>query len=288
VFGTKRVPEKNSSPFFYRKILHRELQAAQFGKLPAPHLFWAFTEMSLVIIPSIDLRAGKVVRLQQGDYARQLDYSIEPAEAIRSFAAAGAKWVHIVDLDGAKEGRPVQSKLIAQLASASGLSVQAGGGIRRREDIDRLIAGGVARIVVGTRAMENWDWFKSLVHDPKYAGKITLAVDAKEGMIAVRGWTQTSTRAAVEVAREVSDWPLAAILYTDVAKDGMLQGPNFANTRAIAEAGKVPVIASGGVGSMEHIRELKKLPIWGVILGRSLHEGKVDLAEAIREGAQKT
>jgi phosphoribosylformimino-5-aminoimidazole carboxamide ribotide isomerase len=164
------------------------------------------------------------------------------------------------------------------------LSVQAGGGIRRREDIDRLILGGVSRIVVGTRAMENWDWFKSLVYDPRYASKIVLAVDARDGMIAVRGWTQTSARAAVDVAKEVSDWPLAAILYTDVAKDGMMQGPNIQSTRAIAEAGKVPVIASGGVGSIEHIRELKQLPIWGIIVGRSLHEGKLDLAEAIREG----
>jgi phosphoribosylformimino-5-aminoimidazole carboxamide ribotide isomerase len=241
--------------------------------------------MSLIIIPSIDLRAGRVVRLQQGDYSRQLDYDIDPADAIQSFVSAGAKWLHIVDLDGAKEGHPAQSELISKLAKASSLSVQAGGGIRRKEDIDRLILGGVSRIVIGTRAMENWDWFKSLVHDPRYAGKIVLAVDAKDGMIAVRAWTQTSTRAAVDVAKEVSDWPLAAILYTDVAKDGMMQGPNLANTRAIAESGKVPVIASGGVGSIEHIRQLKQLPIWGVILGRSLHEGKVDLAKAIEESA---
>jgi phosphoribosylformimino-5-aminoimidazole carboxamide ribotide isomerase len=241
--------------------------------------------MSLVIVPSIDLRAGRVVRLQQGDYARQLDYAIDPAGAIQSFASAGAKWVHIVDLDGAKEGRPAQAGLISKLAASSGLSVQTGGGIRKTEDIDRLILGGIHQIVVGTRAMEDWAWFKSLVHEPRYAGKIVLAVDAKEGMIAVRGWTESSGRTAVDVAREVSDWPLAAILYTDVAKDGMLQGPNFEHTRAIAEAGKVPVIASGGVGSIEHIRRLKELPIWGVILGRSLHEGKVDLGEAIREGA---
>ncbi len=239
--------------------------------------------MSLIIIPSIDLRAGRVVRLQQGDYSRQLDYDIDPTDAIQSFVSAGAKWLHIVDLDGAKEGRPAQSELISRLAKTSPLSVQAGGGIRRTEDIDRLLLGGVQRIVIGTRAMENWDWFKSLVHDPRYAGKIVLAVDAKDGMIAVRAWTQTSTRSAVDVAKQVSDWPLAAILYTDVAKDGMMQGPNLTNTRAIAESGKVPVIASGGVGSIEHIRQLKQLPIWGVILGRSLHEGKVDLAEAIRE-----
>jgi phosphoribosylformimino-5-aminoimidazole carboxamide ribotide isomerase len=242
--------------------------------------------LPLTIVPSIDLRAGRVVRLQQGDYNRQLDYDLEPLATIHAFKSAGAKWVHIVDLDGAKEGHPAQADLISKLTAAAGLSVQTGGGIRRREDIDRLLLAGVQRIVVGTQAMENWAWFKSLVHEPRYAGKIVLAVDAKEGMIAVRGWTQTSTRSAVDVAKEVSDWPLAAILYTDVAKDGMLQGPNLQTTRAIAEAGKTPVIASGGVGSIDHIRQLKPLPIWGVILGRSLHEGKVDLAEAIREANQ--
>jgi phosphoribosylformimino-5-aminoimidazole carboxamide ribotide isomerase len=244
--------------------------------------------MSLIIVPSIDLRSGKVVRLQQGDYSRQLDYAIDPAEAIRSFAAAGAKWVHIVDLDGAKEGRPAQADLISKLAASSGLYVQTGGGIRTTQDIERLADGGIHRIVVGTRAMEDWPWFKSLVHEPRFAKKIVLAVDAKEGTIAVRGWTQSSGRKAVDVAREVSNWPLAAILYTDVAKDGMLQGPNFEQTRAIAEAGKVPVIASGGVGSIDHIRRLKEMPVWGIILGRSLHEGKVDLGEAIREGNSKS
>ncbi|MGD0388417.1 MAG: 1-(5-phosphoribosyl)-5-[(5-phosphoribosylamino)methylideneamino]imidazole-4-carboxamide isomerase [Tepidisphaeraceae bacterium] len=241
--------------------------------------------MSLVIVPSIDLRGGRVVRLKQGDYAHQLNYDVDPIETARSFAAEGAKWVHVVDLDGAKEGRPVQTELISRLAKTPGLSVQAGGGIRKSEDIDRLLSAGVRRVVVGTRAMEDWKWFESLAHEPAYAQKIILAVDAKDGMIAVRGWTQTSSRRAIDVAREVSDWPLAAILYTDVAKDGMLQGPNIQQTRAIAEAGKVPVIASGGVGSIEHIRQLRQLPIWGVIVGRSLYEGKVDLAEAIREGA---
>ena len=147
------------------------------------------------------------------------------------------------------------------------MAVQAGGGIRQRQDIDRLLEAGVRRIVVGTKAMEDWPWFNSLAHEAKYAGRIVLAVDAKEGVIAVRGWTQTSSRSAVDVAKEVSDWPLAGILYTDVAKDGMLQGPNLQQTRAVAEAGKVPVIASGGVGSIEHIRQLKQLPVWGVIVG---------------------
>jgi phosphoribosylformimino-5-aminoimidazole carboxamide ribotide isomerase len=240
--------------------------------------------MSLTIVPSIDLRGGRVVRLKQGDYAQQLNYDVDPLEVAESFLASGAKWMHVVDLDGAKAGRPVQTELISKLAALAGLQVQVGGGIRERADIDALLAAGARRVVVGTKAMEDWEWFEALVHDPAYSQKITLAVDAKDGMIAVRGWTKTSERSAVDVARQVSDWPLAGLLYTDVAMDGMLQGPNFEQTRAVAEAGKVPVIASGGVGSIEHIQRLKALLVWGVIVGRSLYEGKVNLREAIAAG----
>jgi phosphoribosylformimino-5-aminoimidazole carboxamide ribotide isomerase len=238
--------------------------------------------LSIVIVPSIDLRSGRVVRLAQGDYARQTQYDLEPASAAASFKAAGAVWLHIVDLDGAKEGRSMQTDLIAQLAASSGLRVQAGGGVRSTNDIDRLLAAGVQRVVVGTKAMEDWTWFEKLAHTPAYAQRLILALDAKDGMVATRGWTETSTRKAVDVAKLVSGWPLAAILYTDVAKDGMLQGPNYAQTRAVAEAGSVPVIASGGVGDISHIIALRELPVWGVIVGRSLYEGKLDLIEALR------
>jgi phosphoribosylformimino-5-aminoimidazole carboxamide ribotide isomerase len=249
------------------------------GFFPSPR---ADRLADMVVVPSIDLRGGRVVRLKQGDYARQVNYDVDPVEVAESFAQTGAKWMHVVDLDGAKVGRPMQTEMISRLAATRGLEVEAGGGIRQREDIDRLLEAGVRRVVVGTRAMEDWPWFDALAHDAKYARRIVLAVDAKEGMIAVRGWTETSTRSAVDVAKQVSDWPLAAILYTDVAKDGMLQGPNLQQTRAVAEAGRVPVIASGGVGSIEDIRQLRQLPVWGAIVGRSLYEGKVDLAEAIR------
>jgi phosphoribosylformimino-5-aminoimidazole carboxamide ribotide isomerase len=237
--------------------------------------------MAIIIVPSIDLRGGQVVRLQQGDYARQINYPLEPLAAARAFAAAGAKWLHIVDLDGAKEGKPVQTSLIGRIAADCGLNVQVGGGIRATEDIAQLLAAGVQRVVVGTKAMEDWNWFEKLVQTPAYQNRIILALDAKDGHVATRGWTHASEKLAVAVARQVSDWPLAAILYTDVAKDGMLQGPNFAQTRAIAEASRVPVIASGGVGNLGHIQELVKLPIWGAIVGRSLYEGTLDLAEAI-------
>ncbi|MDB5173772.1 MAG: hisA, partial [Phycisphaerales bacterium] len=218
---------------------------------------------------------------------RQVNYDVDPIETARSFAAAGAKWMHVVDLDGAKEGRPVQTELISRIIGATGLQVEVGGGIRSTQDVQKLLDAGAVRVVVGTKALEDWEWFKHLVHEPGLANKLVLAVDAKEGMIATRGWTQTSARRATDVAVEVCDWPVAALLYTDVAKDGMLQGPNIHHTRLLAEAGKVPVIASGGVGSIDHIRELTRIPAWGVIVGRSLYEGTVDLAEAIRVASQK-
>ncbi len=239
--------------------------------------------MALEIVPSIDLRGGRVVRLKQGDYAQQLNYDVDPIATARSFRDAGAKWMHIVDLDGAKEGRPIQTDLIAQIAVACGLAVEAGGGIRSTGDVDALLAAGINRIVVGTKAIEDWDWFESLARKDKYANKLVLALDAKEGVVATRGWTQSSNKLAVDVAKQISTWPVAAILYTDVAKDGMLQGPNLAHTRQLAEAGKVPVIASGGVGTIDHIRQLRTLPVWGVIVGRSLYEGTLDLREAIAE-----
>ena len=238
-------------------------------------------------MPSIDLRGGRVVRLQQGDYARQIDYPVDPIETAARYHAAGAEWLHVVDLDGAKDGRVAQADLIARIVAETPLKVQAGGGVRGTDDVDRLLAAGVRRVVVGTKAIEDWPWFEALAMNPNYAGKLTLAIDAKNGQIATRGWTETSALAAVDIARRVSDWPLAGLLYTDVAKDGMLQGPNLTHTRTLAEAGKVPVIASGGVGTIEHIRQLLALPVWGVIVGRSLYEGTLDLHEAITLAAAK-
>lgn len=239
--------------------------------------------MALEIVPSIDLRGGRVVRLKQGDYGRQIDYDVDALDVARSYADAGATWLHLVDLDGAKQGRPAQSELIARIIAAGGMRVQAGGGIRTTEDVQRLLDAGASRVVVGTKAIEDWPWFESLARDnAAFAGKLVLALDARDGIVATRGWTEASGRSAVDIAKQISGWPVGAILYTDVAKDGMLQGPNLAHTRRLAEAGDVPVIASGGVGNIEHVRQLTTIPAWGVIVGRSLYEGALDLREAIR------
>lgn len=238
--------------------------------------------MPFEVIPSIDLRDGRVVRLQQGDYDRQLNYELDPVDTARAFEQAGARWIHLVDLDGAKEGRTAQTGLLEKIAGATGMRVQIGGGVRGTPDVQRLLDIGADRVVVGTKAIEDWPWFEALAHEPAMTQRLVLALDAKDGVVATRAWTSTTGKAAVEVAAQVSDWPLAAILYTDVAKDGMLQGPNYEQTVKLAKAGKVPVIASGGVGNIEHIHGFEGLSIWGVIVGRSLHEKSLDLREAVR------
>ena len=239
--------------------------------------------MAIQIVPSIDLRGGRVVRLKQGDYGRQVTYDVDPFATARSFADAGAQWMHLVDLDGAKEGRPAQTALIADVIRATDLKVEVGGGVRTTDDVRRLLDAGAARVVVGTKAMEDWPWFNSLVHTPAMHDRIVLAIDAKDGRIATRAWTETTSQLATDVAKQVSGWPLAGLLYTDVSKDGMLQGPNVTHTQELAKAGDVPVIASGGVGNIDHIKQLVNAPpIWGAIVGRSLYEGTLDLREAIR------
>ncbi|MGF1634477.1 MAG: 1-(5-phosphoribosyl)-5-[(5-phosphoribosylamino)methylideneamino]imidazole-4-carboxamide isomerase [Phycisphaerae bacterium] len=243
--------------------------------------------MSLVIVPSIDLRAGKLVRLAQGDFARQTDYDLNPITVAQRHAQAGAKWLHIVDLDGAKEGTPRQLPLVGEMAaafrSAGGRFVQLGGGVRSTEAVELILEAGLDRVVVGTKAIQDWAWFTNLAKDAHHAYKLVLALDAKDGRVATHGWQQESTRTALEIATLVKGWPLGGILYTDVARDGMLGGANAEATQALAEATSVPVIASGGVGNMDHLAALAGRGIWGVVLGKSLYEGHIDLENALSQ-----
>lgn len=236
------------------------------------------------IVPSIDLRAGQVVRLKQGDFAQQTSYSVDPREVARSFEAAGASIMHLVDLDGAKEGKVSQVPLVREVIASVRIPVQVGGGVRSTADVEALLAAGAARVVVGTAALENWAWFKECAS--AFPRKLVLAVDAKDGVIATRGWTASSGKAAAEVARDVAGWGggvVAALLYTDVAVDGMLTGPNYERTaELVAASGAVPVIASGGVGEMSHLAKLAGTGCWGVIVGRAIYEGRVQLREALQ------
>jgi phosphoribosylformimino-5-aminoimidazole carboxamide ribotide isomerase len=234
------------------------------------------------ILPAIDLREGKCVRLLQGDYTKQINYSEDPVAVARRFEADGASWLHVVDLDGAREGVLRNMSTIERMVRETELRVEIGGGLRDTQVIEELLRVGVARCVVGTRALEDWDWFRGLVHREDLRGRIALGLDARQGQLAVKGWTEQTQQTALQVAERVADWPLAAIIYTDIGRDGMLLGPNMDAIKVLADFSKVPVIASGGVTDIEDVRRLSVLPLLGIIIGRAIYEGQLELGEAVR------
>jgi phosphoribosylformimino-5-aminoimidazole carboxamide ribotide isomerase len=234
------------------------------------------------VLPAIDLRDGKVVRLFQGDYARQVTYSDDPVAVAESFVQAGALWIHMVDLDAARSGEPINLPVVRGVCGAVGVRVQLGGGARTTEAVERMLAAGASRVVVGSAALADWEWFEGLVSRPELAGVIALGLDARGGKLAIRGWTEQLQAAAVEFARRTDGWPLGAIVYTDIARDGTLGGANVQATAEIVACTDVPVIASGGVGSLEDVRACKRIGCAGVVVGRAYYEGKIDLAQAIR------
>ncbi|MEM7314977.1 MAG: 1-(5-phosphoribosyl)-5-[(5-phosphoribosylamino)methylideneamino]imidazole-4-carboxamide isomerase [Planctomycetota bacterium] len=227
------------------------------------------------IWPAIDLRGGNCVRLEQGDYDRETVFSGDPVAMARHWQDAGATNLHLVDLDGARDGSVANRESIRDIVAATSMTCEVGGGIRSEETIRDLIDMGVQRLVVGTQALKQPDWFKSMCL--AYPDRLVLGLDARGGMIATDGWLETSQTSAIELAEQFADLPIAAIVYTDIATDGMLSGPNLNETRAMAEAVSIPVVASGGVSSVEDISELAKLPIAGAIIGRALYDGKVDM-----------
>jgi len=234
----------------------------------------------MYIIPAIDLRDGKCVRLIQGQYDRQINYRDNPVEQAREFSAAGAEWLHIVDLDGAKLGRPVNTDTISAIAALEILNIEVGGGLRDEASIRQLLDIGVNRVIIGTKAVSDFEWFSEMAQ--KFAGMIVLGLDARGSKVATHGWTQESPQTVLEFAAEAAKLPLAAIIYTDITKDGMMTGPNFERTKALVEAVDVPVIASGGVNSIEDIRKLAEFNPEAAIIGRSLYEGTLNLADAIK------
>ncbi len=234
----------------------------------------------MYIIPAIDLRDGKCVRLIQGRYDRQINYEDDPVKQAREFSLAGAKWLHLVDLDGAKLGRPVNTDAISAIAKLGQFKIEVGGGLRDEEAIKQLIDIGLERVIIGTKAVSDFEWFSEMAE--KFSGKIVLGLDARGSKVATHGWTQDSPHNLLEFADEAAKLPLAAIIYTDITKDGMMTGPNLERTKALVEAVDVPVIASGGVNTIEDIEKLAEFSPEAIIIGRSLYEGTLKLSDAIK------
>jgi len=231
------------------------------------------------VIPAIDLRDGKCVRLIQGQYDRQITYKDDPAEQAREFAADGAQWLHVVDLDGAKAGKPVNTESIAAIAKLGLLKVEVGGGLRDEASIRQLLDMGVTRVIIGTKAVSDFEWFSEMAE--KFAGRVVLGLDARGAMVATHGWLEDSGQSLLEFAARADKLPLAAIIYTDIAKDGMLTGPNIERTQELVQAVDTPVVASGGVKEADDIRNLKPIGVAAVIAGRSLYEGTLTLKQAL-------
>ena len=229
--------------------------------------------------PAIDLRDGRCVRLLQGDYAKETVFGDDPVAMALGFVAAGARRLHIVDLDGAKDGRPTQAALVARMVSAAGVPCQLGGGVRTLEAARAYLDAGVARVVVGSVAIERPELLVELA--AAFPGRIVLGLDARDGRVAVRGWLETSGLTALDVARRHAALPLAAIVYTDIATDGMLSGPNLGALEEMVRAVPLPVVASGGVATADDIRRVVATGCAGCIVGRALYEGRFTIAEAL-------
>jgi phosphoribosylformimino-5-aminoimidazole carboxamide ribotide isomerase len=237
----------------------------------------------MYVIPAIDLRGGKCVRLIQGQYHRQITYEDNPVKQAEEFILAGAQWLHIIDLGGAKVGKLANFDSIAAIADLGRLKIEVGGGIRDDNTVKQLFDLGVERIIVGTRAVSDFNWLKKM--SEKFAGKIALGLDARGSRVATHGWTRESEKDVLEFAVEAAGLPLAAIIYTDITKDGMLSGPNLERIGTLVKAVQLPVIAAGGVSTVDDIKNLKQVGVEAAIIGRGLYEKTIKLADAI-EAAQ--
>jgi len=239
--------------------------------------------MALTLYPAIDLKGGQVVRLKRGDMAQATVYSGEPGAQARQFAATGFTWLHVVDLDGAFAGRPANAAAVeAILEAVPGLPVQLGGGIRSMATVEAWLSRGVQRVILGSAALKDPEFARAACR--AHPGRVAVGIDARKGLVAVEGWAQVSTMPAEELARRFEDAGAAAIIYTDIDRDGMLGGVNLEATLALARAVALPVIASGGVASLDDLAALAAVAaegIEGVIIGRALYDGRVDPAAAL-------
>ncbi len=236
----------------------------------------------MILFPAVDLKEGACVRLEQGDMARATVFNTDPAAQARSFETQGFEYLHVVDLDGAFAGKPMNSRAVDAMLAAVKMPVQLGGGIRDLKTVEAWLAKGIARVIIGTAAVRD----PALVREAarKFPGRVAVGLDARDGKVAVEGWAETSTVTALDIAKRFEDAGVAAIIFTDIARDGLLKGLNLEATIALADSISVPVIASGGLASIDDVKALltpaaRKLA--GAISGRALYDGRLDPAEAI-------
>jgi phosphoribosylformimino-5-aminoimidazole carboxamide ribotide isomerase len=237
---------------------------------------------SVILFPAIDLKNGQCVRLEQGDMARATVFNLNPAAQAKRFAAQGFEYLHVVDLDGAFAGKPMNAQAVETMLKAVTMPLQLGGGIRDLATVEAWLAKGVARVIIGTAAVRDPELVKNAAR--KFPGRVAVGLDARDGKVAVEGWSETSQVTALEIAQRFEDAGVAAIIFTDIARDGLLKGLNLDATLALADRISIPVVASGGLASIEDVRAMltpraKKLA--GAIAGRALYDGRLDAAEAL-------
>lgn len=237
--------------------------------------------MSFTIYPAIDMRGGNCVRLLQGDYNKETVYGDSPYDMASQFAAEGAQWIHMVDLDGAKDGKRVNDRFVIQAAKELNVNVQIGGGIRTEADILHYLENGIDRVIIGSIAVSNPEFAIEMIK--KYGAKIAVGIDAKDGFVATHGWLDTSKVRAVELGKRFADAGAETFIFTDIATDGTLSGPNIAAVCEMAEATGKNVIASGGVSSLADLKAIAAKGISGAIVGKALYENRFTLKEALEE-----
>jgi len=237
----------------------------------------------VIIFPAIDIRDQKCVRLRQGDFERETIYSDDPMEMARLWESQGAKALHLVDLDGAKSGKPVNLQAIREITQTVDIPCQVGGGIRNEAAIQTLLQLGISRVILGSAACKDTAWLAAMAQ--RYPEQIILGIDAKDGFLATEGWLEVLPTSALVLAEKVSHLPLASIIYTDISHDGMLAGPSWQGLADMTKATTLPVIASGGVTTVDDIRRLGKMKLHGCIIGRALYDRTLTLPEAIQAAA---
>jgi phosphoribosylformimino-5-aminoimidazole carboxamide ribotide isomerase len=236
----------------------------------------------MIVYPAIDLRGGRCVRLTQGDFGRETVYGDDPVTVARRWEALGARWLHVVDLDGARAGQPVQASLVAAICAAVRIPVQVGGGLRDAAAVERVLEAGAARVVLGTIAVRDPGLCAAVCRT--FPGRVAVGIDARDGLVRVAGWLAGEAVDAPTLAQAAAERGAACLVYTDIGRDGTEQGPDLEGTRAVARAAGIPVIASGGVGALEHLRAVAALGgdgVTGVIVGRALYSGALALGDAL-------